>query len=228
MFLCWLVADIKRVAYKNSNNKLRVPVRRFNKLYSSTIKYHCKRQLFLLAQLPQAEKLIEWFGNRQKIHKEGLCVPDIVVKTWGSGWYLGPSGIIISTLILWILWNLSTGAIHVENEAVFYYIYSLTLSILGVLTTVLPLVALRLEQAAVEWVLTTALHALSPFELAFGVASGIRVHTYQQAKAGKEPDPTEEFWDTSSSIQQDGVFLYTRLFTADSDPLCGDGFPLPR
>jgi hypothetical protein len=225
--IVWLWADYKRVIYKNFGNKLRVPVETYHELYFWTIQYHCISRFCLQAQLPRAEKLLDWCDSRRRNHVEGIPVPNIVLKTYRSALFLAPSGIIGSVIILHVLLNIECGRFMVNDKEVFRIMFLFLLALIGALLFVLGFVTMRLELAAVQWVMTTALHALSPVELAFGIATGIRLHTYEQAMVGKGPDASEEWGDMSGSGQEDGIKMYARHFTGLTDPFAGMGSLYP-
>jgi hypothetical protein len=225
--IVWLWADYKRVIYKNFGNKLRVPVETYHELYFWTIQYHCISRFCLQAQLPRAEKLLDWCDSRRRNHVEGIPVPNIVLKTYRSALFLAPSGIIGSVIILHVLLNIECGRFMVNDKEVFRIMFLFLLVLIGAVLFVLGFVTMRLELAAVQWVMTTALHALSPVELAFGIATGIRLHTYEQALVGKGPDASEEWGDMSGSGQEDGIKMYARHFTGLTDPFAGMGSLYP-
>jgi hypothetical protein len=216
-------SDVKRVAYKNFNGKLIVPVNTFLDLYYWTIQYHCLTRCCFQAQLPVAEKLLDWCYSRKKQNVEGILVPDIVIKTYSRAcaFLLGVSSCITTSVLVLALGRVKQGLIAVNDKTTIEIIYVFLLCLLVALLCLRAGMALYLECAAVQWVITTALHALSPVELAFGVATGIRLHTYQQAINGRGPDAGEEWGDMSGSGQGDGMALYTCYFIEFANPCEG-------
>ncbi|GAQ82449.1 hypothetical protein KFL_001110270 [Klebsormidium nitens] len=202
---------------------LKVPIENFHKLYFWTIQYHCTSRFCFQAQLPFAEIFLEWCESRAKYHVKGIPVPEITIQVVSSAHWLSLAGLASTAAVLTILQKLDGdhGDYKIANRNT---IITFFLGLLAMTAMVLVGVvdcANRLEAAAVQWVITTALHALSPVELAFGVANGIRLHTFQQALQGKGPDATEQWGDMKGSGHEDGTPCYTQIFTQGVDPLSG-------
>lgn len=216
--VCWW----KYYIHTSFDRKLKIPVANFHKLYFWTLQYHCTTRFCFQAQLPFAEKFLEWCSSRARFHREGIPVPEITIQVVGSAHWLSLAGLSSTAAVLTILQKLDGDQqFKIVSRTTIISFFLLLLAMTALLLVGVVDCANRLETAAVHWVITTALHALSPVELAFGVATGIRLHTFQQALQGKGPDATEEWGNMEGSGQEDGTACYTQIFTQGVDPLSG-------